>query len=109
MRTPIKKAQTGLIRKRFNSAEELVTGLYAALVEYLETKDLIRFGPFDAAHCSDAELDDLDFERMTGFIRRARGARQLPLEEDTAPEALLKHLDLLNNCLLYTSPSPRDS
>ena len=96
MRTLINKAQIGLIRKRFNSTEELVTGLYAALVEYLETKDLIRFGPFDAAHCSDAELDDLDFDRMTGFIRRARGARQLPLDEDTAPEALLKHLDLLN-------------
>ena len=94
--TLVKKAQTGLIRKRFSSAEELVAGLYAALVEYLEAKDLIRFGPFDAAPCSDAELDDLDFDRMTGFIRRARGARQLPLDENTAPEALLKHLDLLN-------------
>ena len=96
MQTLINKAQAGLIRKRFNSAEDLVSGLYAALVEYLETKELIRWGPFDAAPCSDAKLDDLDFDRMTGFIRRARGARQLPLDEDTAPEALLKHLDLFN-------------
>ena len=67
MQTLINKAQAGLIRKRFNSAEDLVSGLYAALVEYLETKELIRWGPFDAAPCSDAELDDLDFDRMTGF------------------------------------------
>lgn len=35
----IGKAQAGLIRKRFNTQTELVTGLYAALVEYLETKE----------------------------------------------------------------------
>ena len=51
MEALIGKAQAGLIRKRFNTQAELVTELYAALVEYLETKELIRRGPFDAAPC----------------------------------------------------------
>ena len=43
--------EDGLIRKRFNTSEELVAGIYASLVEYLEVKELIRWGPFDAAAC----------------------------------------------------------
>ena len=96
MQALIDKAEAGLIRKRFTTAEELVTGLYAALVEYLEDKELLRFGPFDAAPCEGATLDDLDAERMTRFIRTARRIRQFPLDEDTPPENLLRHLNLLN-------------
>ena len=54
MRALVRKAQTGLIRKRFNTTEELIPGLYAALVEFLEGKKLIRGGPFDAAPCFEA-------------------------------------------------------
>ena len=55
-----------------------------------------RFGPFDAAVCSAATLDDLDVEGMYRFIRIARNARQLPLPEETPPADLLRHLNLLN-------------
>lgn len=79
MQALIRKAQAGLIRKRFNTSEELVTALYAALVEYLDSEDLIRSEPFDAAPCLKASLDDLDAEQMTRFIRIARGARAFPL------------------------------
>ena len=96
MQTLIGKAEAGLIRKRFNTPAELVIGLYAALVEYLEGKELLRFGPFDAAPCEGATLDDLDTARMTRFIRTARRIRQFPLDEDTPPEDLLRHLNLLN-------------
>ncbi len=92
----IRKAQTGLIRKRFNTAEELVTALYAALVEYLDSKDLIRSEPFDASPCSKASLDDLNSEQMDWFIRTARNARDFPLTEGTSAEVLLGHLNLLN-------------
>ncbi len=92
----IEKAQAGLIRKRFNSSEELVAGLYTSLVEYLGDKELLRCGPFDAAPCEGAKLDDLDTERMIRLIRTARRIRQFPLEEDTPPEDLLRHLNLLN-------------
>ena len=96
MRALIGKAQAGLIRKRFNTLEELKTALYAALVEYLEVRELLRWGPFDAAVCQDAALDDLDREWMTLFVRIARRARNFPLPEDVSPEGLLKHLNLLN-------------
>ena len=97
MQTLIRKAQIGLIRKRFNTSEELVTALYAALVEYLVSKDLIRSEPFDAAPCSKASLDDLDTEQMAWFIRMARGARAFPLPVDASTEDLLIHLNLLND------------
>ena len=92
----IARAQAGLVRRRFATAAELVAGLYAALVEYLEAKELLRFGPFDAAQCSGATLDDLDVEGMYRFIRIARRARQFPLPEETEPPDLLRHLNLLN-------------
>ena len=89
----IGKAQAGLIRKRFNTTAELVAGLYAALVEYLEGRELIRWGPFDAAPCARATLDDLDTEKMAQFIRTARHARQFPLSDGTPPPQLLEHLE----------------
>ena len=97
MQTLIRKAQSGLIRKRFNTSEELVTALNAALVEDLESRNLIRSGPYDAAPCLKASLDDLDCERMTRFIRLARMARAFPLTEDVSMEELLGHLNLLND------------
>ena len=96
MQKLIRKAQVGLIRKRFNTSEEPVTALYAALVEYLNSKDLIRSGPFDAAPCLNASLDDLDSDQMRRFIRIARGAREFPLTEDAATKELMGHLNLLN-------------
>ena len=94
MRALIRKAESVLIRKRFDSPEELRTGLYAALVAYLETKGLLRFGPFDATPCEEATMDDLDLDRITVFLRNARQVRQFPLPENTAPEDLLDHLGL---------------
>ena len=96
MQALIRKAQTGLIRKRFNTSEELVTALYAALVEYLDSKNLVRSEPFDASPCLKAALDDLDTDQMGWFIRTARSARDFPLTEGTSTEVLLGHLNLLN-------------
>ncbi len=96
MRALVRKAQAGLVRRRFATTAELVAGLYSALVQYLEAKELLRFGPFDAAHCSGATIDDLDVEGMYRFIRVARRSRQFPLPEETPPADLLSHLNLLN-------------
>lgn len=57
---------------------------------------MILWGPFDAAPCRNAALDDLDFDRMAQFIRTARQVRQFPLPEGTPPRQLLEHLNLLN-------------
>ena len=97
MQALIQKAQSGLIRKRFNTAEELKIALYAALVEYLDSKDLVRSEAFDASPCSKALLDDLDTEQMLWFIRTARSARAFPLTEGASTEEFLVHLNLLND------------
>ena len=97
MQSLIRKAQSGLIRKRFNSSEELVSGLYAALVEFLEGKALIRREPFDAAPCENAGLPDLDFAWITRFIRTARRVRKFPLTEESTPQELLEHLNLMKH------------
>ena len=97
MQALIQKAQSGLIRKRFNTSKELKTSLYAALVEYLDSKALVRSEPFDASLCSKSTLEDLDSEQMRWFIRMARSARAFPLPEDASTEDLLVHLNLLND------------
>ena len=79
MQALIRKAQAELIRKRFTTSEELVTALYAALVEYLDSEDLIRSEPFDAAPCLKASLDDLDTEQMTRFIRNSARGKGVPV------------------------------
>ncbi len=97
MRALVCRAEAGLIRKRFNTSSELVTGLYAALVEYLEERQFIRSGPFDAAPCTKATLEHLDPERMAWFLRTARATRRFPLAPDASPAELLEHLNLLDD------------
>lgn len=96
MRALIRQAGNELIRRRFVSMPELIGGVYASLVRFLEERELIRFGPFDAAACPGATLADLDPERMTWFLREARHARGFPLSETASPTELLTHLNLLS-------------
>ncbi|WP_421908584.1 DUF4062 domain-containing protein [Methanolacinia petrolearia] len=96
MQALIGRVEVDLVRKRFNTAAELLSGIYAALVAYLTDKQLIRSGPFDAAPCMKATLADLDHERMQWFIRTARAARNFPLAGDANARELLEHLNLLD-------------
>lgn len=97
MQALIRTAGSQLIRRRFGSSAELVADVYAALVEFLISRELIRHGPFDGVPCEKATLNDLDEERMRRFVREARRARGFPLSEEVAKEELLTHLNLLNN------------
>jgi len=47
----IRQAEASLVRRRFATTAELIAGLYAALVQWLEDRQLIRSGPFDASPC----------------------------------------------------------
>jgi len=97
MRALVAAAQDELIRNRFGTAAELVAGLYSALIEYLEHRELIRHGPFDAARNLKAALDDLDPEKIAWFVGVARGARRFPLAGDAPSGELLRHLNLLDH------------
>ena len=93
----IRQAEASLVRRRFATSAELIAGLYAALVQWLDDRQLIRSGPFDASPCPQATVTDLDPERMAWFIDRARQVRGFPLPPNASPSELLTHLNLLAN------------
>ncbi|HNQ62905.1 MAG TPA: UvrD-helicase domain-containing protein [Syntrophorhabdaceae bacterium] len=90
----IKKTEDVVVRKRFFDAAELKTAVYAALINLLEEKELIRTGPFDATVCRDATFDDIDPERLQWFVRTAQEKRGFPLSSKKTTEEILTHLNL---------------
>lgn len=94
-RALIRKAENAVVRKKFTTPDDLKFAVYAALIRYLEDKDFIRTGPYDAAVCKDASLEDLDNERISEFVRLARAKRGFPLTVDAAPLKILTHLNLV--------------
>ena len=93
----IQRAGGELIRRRFDDFAALAPAVYASLVDYLEEHQLIVTGPFDAAPCLKASLNDLNVDAMRAFVRQARYARNFPLPESTGPTELLTHLNLLDD------------
>jgi predicted HTH transcriptional regulator len=96
MRALIEAAGVQLIRRRFATIAELLPAVYASFVDYLAVKELLRVGPFDAAVCLNATINDLSAEKIKIFVGIASRARAFPLAEDTATEQVLEHLNLLN-------------
>lgn len=96
MRSLIAEAGAELIRRRINSAEELIASVYASLIRVLEDREFIRFTPFDATACRNATLADLDLDGVSRFLGLARRGRSFPLGENTPPEEVLTHLNLLD-------------
>lgn len=94
MHALIHKAGDQLIRRRFNTSDELNTALYASLVDHLESCGVIQNRPFDERPCSGAALDDLDASKVTSFVRQARVGRQFPLAENAPLMDILAHLHL---------------
>ncbi len=85
-----RKIDQDVIRNVFNSYEELQSGVYASLVEYMLSHQLLRQGPFDASIQPDAHLEDLDKEKIRWFVGVAREVRQFPLtySEENIPQIL---------------------
>ena len=95
MQALIHKAGSQVIRRRYNSMNELNATLYASLVDHLESCGVIQSRPFEERPCRDATLDDLDGESVMNFVRLARFERQFPLPETAPLVAILTHLHLL--------------
>lgn len=93
----IHKAQDVLVRKKFSTIDELKAAVYASLVRYLEEKEIIRTGPFDASFHPTAGLQDIDPEKVKSFVRLAQAKRGFPLAETEPAEKILTHLNLLQN------------
>ena len=95
MQSLMKSVGRQVIRRRFQSASDLISSVYASLVDYLAAKDLLRSGPFDASVCQDATLKDISSENIRRFVRAARAARGFPLTESAPDKEILDHLNLL--------------
>jgi predicted HTH transcriptional regulator len=83
------------MRRRFTTPADLLGSVYAALVQVLVERSLVRAGPFDASPSATALLPDLDADAMRRFVREARRSRGFPLDEDVPARELLAHLNLL--------------
>ena len=98
--TFIQKAQQVLIRKRFSTIDELKASIYAALVNYLIEKELIRVGPFDASIHSTATINDIDENKVREFVQVAIAKRGFRLQETATIEEILVHLNIMNETKL---------
>jgi len=95
MQRLIARAEATLFRRRFASQPELTAGVYAALVDWLAEKKLIRVEPFDKAACIGATLTDIDATSLAAFVDRARESRGLAGAVGSKPQAVLTHLNLM--------------
>jgi len=93
----MQKVGINLVRKRFNSGDDLRSGVYVSLVNYLKEKEIIRTVPFDAAVNESATMEDLEEDKIREFVHIARAKRGFPLPIDATLETILTHLDLLDN------------
>lgn len=91
-----RKIDHDVIRNVFSSYEELQSGVYASLIEYMLSHQLLRQGPFDASIMPNAHLEDLDKEKIRWFVGVAREVRQFPLtySDENIPQ-ILRSLHLM--------------
>jgi len=97
MQVLVRKASGELIRRRVDDVSALTTEVYASLVEHLDRLGALRVPPFDTSACDGASLKDLSRQRIDWFIDTARRERGFPLKSNTATQALLTHLNLLDH------------
>lgn len=91
----VQKVQTDVVRKSFETAEELQLAVYAALVRLLESKGYIRVAPFDLAVDTDLTLADVDDAKVNDYLARAREAKKISIPKDADATWLLTKLGML--------------
>jgi predicted HTH transcriptional regulator len=92
----VKRVEQEKTRRTFQDVHELCTEVYSALVRYLMENGFVRREPFDIAHDTAAELNDLDFDKIKNFIHLAKAKRNFPLPVDSAPQEILRKLNLVD-------------
>lgn len=93
----IAKVEQSVVRKKFLSYEELRSGVYAALIRYLEEKEIIRMLPFDATYHLTAKLEDIDEHKVELFVDLAHKKRGFPLSMSVGIKNILSHLNLMGD------------
>lgn len=97
MQQLVRKVGSELIRRRVEDVSALTTEVYASLVDYLDGMGALRVPPFDTSACDDGDFKDLSRKRIDWFLDTARRERGFPLKSNTPTQALLTHLNLLDD------------
>ena len=84
-------------RRGFANWDELRTGVYAALANYLESKNLINVLPFDSAKTANVQLRDLGVGKVRSFILDAREKRSFRLSPRASVMDVLTALELVDD------------
>jgi predicted HTH transcriptional regulator len=66
-------------------------------VDHLDRIGALRVPPFDTSACERATLKDISRKRVEWFLETARRERGFPLKSNTSTQALLTHLNLLDD------------
>ena len=97
MRRLIGKVSSELVRRRIEDVSALTAEVYASLVEYLDKIGALRALPFDTSVCDGAALKDISRKRVEWFLETACRERGFPLKPNTSTQALLTHLNLIDD------------
>ncbi|OIP48194.1 MAG: hypothetical protein AUK28_05245 [Desulfobacterales bacterium CG2_30_60_27] len=97
MRHLVEKAGNEVIRRRIEDGSALTAEVYASLVDHLDKIGALRVPPFDTTACDRATLKDISRKKVEWFLDTARRERGFPLKSNTSSQALLTHLNLLDN------------
>ena len=92
----IGRVNADVVRSGFAGFDELRKSVYAALAEFLVSKNMINVLPFDASRSAGIKLKDISTEKIRQFVRDARQYRDWSLSPDASPMAVLDALDLVD-------------
>ena len=91
----VDKVQNSVIRKSFSDFETLRLAVYGALVRFLEQSGYVRATPFDAAFDTGLTIADIDPEKVSYYLDKARTAKKLTVPKDADANWVLGKLDAL--------------
>jgi len=97
MQALIRKAESQLVRRRFDAIPDLTGGVFSSLIDYLEQSGALRQRPLPATACPGASVRDISSEKITWFLSTAHDQRQFPLQPTTQVMEALTHLNLLDD------------
>ena len=90
----LRKISKSITWQTFADSDSLLNWVLSAVDRFMAEEGLFRTLPFDRSVCAGAKLSDLNFERISWFVKKARKERNFALPEDAAVEDVLDHLKL---------------
>jgi ATP-dependent DNA helicase RecG len=96
MQALIRKAESQLVRRRFDAVPDLTSVLFASLLDVLDQRGVLSQRPLPATACPGASMRDISGDKVAWFLQTAREERQFPLQPTASPLEVLTHLNLLD-------------